>query len=647
MKDAKRFINAVSALILVTLMLFAFPPRTIRAAPSWWDSSWQYRMPINAIENSGVNLTNYQVPITLNTVSFDYSKAKANGDDVRFTSDGVECDYWIETWDPSGESRVWVEVPNIPAGGTATVYMYYGNPDATGTTNGEATFEFFDDFGDGTLDKWKYATGASVATDNTQPIQFGTYAMNLAHTGSGYIKCDTALMQNAAIRVLMKDMGTGSSGSPDADGVVGLRGSDSNAYDGILVEHDTDMGFHFDIGAAGIVPGDYITFNVWEWQEFAAYGITPSNHQAKHWLYGDTEPSSYSLSATSVSVTTAGLPFLRVASGQAHISVAMVRQWTSPEPTINLGEESEQAGADFSAQPTEGVAPLGVQFTDQSTGDYDSWLWEFGDGDTSDDANPRHTYSTPGTYTVSLTVSGPGGTDTETREDCITVYEGVNANFDAQPTMGEAPLTVQFRDRSDGDYDLRSWSFGDGETSHSRNPSHTYQNEGFYTVTLTVSGEGGRDTVTKRDLIIVEAQNLPARLVVQDLNISAVYAQPGQAIGITAKVANEGGSWGSDTVELLINGDFEQSVGVGVSPGTGQMVSFTVYRIEPGEYQVNIGNASGTFYIIEEPSKQTQSGGLLNLVGGLDTSGIIAIVCIGVIILGGIITIFLMTTRRA
>ena len=83
--------------------------------------------------------------ITLNTISFDYSKAKANGDDVRFTFDGIECDYWIENWNPSGESKVWVEVPSIPSGGTATIYMYCGNPDATGTSNGEATFEFFDD----------------------------------------------------------------------------------------------------------------------------------------------------------------------------------------------------------------------------------------------------------------------------------------------------------------------------------------------------------------------------------------------------------------------------------------------------------------------------------------------------------------------
>jgi len=149
-------------------------------------------------------------------------------------------------------------------------------------------------------------------------------------------------MLDAGIRVLMKDPGTGGSGSPDADGVVGLRGSDSDTYDGIMVEHDTDTGFHFDIGATGNVPGDYITFDVWEWQEFVAYGTIPSDHQAKHWEYGAAEPSTYSLKATSVSVTTAGLPFVRVASGEAHISVVAVRKYVNPEPTVSLGAEEKR-----------------------------------------------------------------------------------------------------------------------------------------------------------------------------------------------------------------------------------------------------------------------------------------------------------------
>lgn len=77
--------------------------------------------------------------------------------------------------------------------------------------------------------------------------------------------------------------------------------------------------------------------------------------------------------------------------------------------------------ADFSAKPTFGNAPLTVQFTDESIGDIDTWLWDFGDGGTSNIQNPDHTYEIFDLYTVSLTVSGPGGADSETKNNLIRV----------------------------------------------------------------------------------------------------------------------------------------------------------------------------------------------------------------------------------
>jgi PKD repeat protein len=77
--------------------------------------------------------------------------------------------------------------------------------------------------------------------------------------------------------------------------------------------------------------------------------------------------------------------------------------------------------AEFSATPTTGLAPLGVQFTDKSTGNVTSWLWDFGDGKTSTAHNPTNTYIKEGKYTVELTVSGPCGEDTETKVKYISV----------------------------------------------------------------------------------------------------------------------------------------------------------------------------------------------------------------------------------
>lgn len=85
--------------------------------------------------------------------------------------------------------------------------------------------------------------------------------------------------------------------------------------------------------------------------------------------------------------------------------------------------------AEFAASQTTGYAPLTVNFTDLTFGDPTTWSWGFGDGASSDEQNPIHTYDEVGTYTVSLTVEGPEGADTEIKIDHI-VIESIPADFD-------------------------------------------------------------------------------------------------------------------------------------------------------------------------------------------------------------------------
>ena len=77
--------------------------------------------------------------------------------------------------------------------------------------------------------------------------------------------------------------------------------------------------------------------------------------------------------------------------------------------------------AGFSGTPLSGMAPLQVAFTDLSTGNVASWAWDFGDGATSTNQNPSHTYASAGSYDVALTVTGPGGSDTETKTGYVNV----------------------------------------------------------------------------------------------------------------------------------------------------------------------------------------------------------------------------------
>jgi autotransporter-associated beta strand protein len=82
--------------------------------------------------------------------------------------------------------------------------------------------------------------------------------------------------------------------------------------------------------------------------------------------------------------------------------------------------------AQFTFTPDSGAAPLEVTFTDQSTGNITSRLWIFGDGTTASTANATHTYTTAGTYSVTLKVSGPAGSDSLQRSDAITVAADIS-----------------------------------------------------------------------------------------------------------------------------------------------------------------------------------------------------------------------------
>jgi PKD repeat protein len=167
------------------------------------------------------------------------------------------------------------------------------------------------------------------------------------------------------------------------------------------------------------------------------------------------------------------------------------------------GDPVSGLSANFYSNPTSGCKPLPVNFTDQSSGNPTSWAWNFGDGGTSNQQNPSHTFSNAGSYTVTLTVSNQCGSDSETKTNYITVYCAPVANFNGSPTNGCSPLTVQFNDQSTCNPTSWNWNFGDGGTSNQQNPSHTFSNAGSYTVTLTVSNQCGSDSEIKINYITV------------------------------------------------------------------------------------------------------------------------------------------------
>jgi len=173
--------------------------------------------------------------------------------------------------------------------------------------------------------------------------------------------------------------------------------------------------------------------------------------------------------------------------------------------------------AEFEGSPRLGCAPLTVNFTDKSTGTITSWWWEFGDGGTSAEQNPSYTYQNSGDYTVSLTVTGPSGSDTEIKTDYVSISDVPVADFSGSTTAGCQPLIVDFTDLSTGNPASWNWDFGDGGTSIEQNPIYTYNDPGVYTITLTAANTCGSDVAVKTDYIQVDSCGPTKAFAISDI----------------------------------------------------------------------------------------------------------------------------------
>ena len=176
---------------------------------------------------------------------------------------------------------------------------------------------------------------------------------------------------------------------------------------------------------------------------------------------------------------------------------------------ITLTEPSLDAVFTMSPAGGEGDAPLTATFTDATFGRHSIISWNFGDGSSQPTTNPvTHTFETPGTYTITLTVVRDDSEDSWSNE--LTVSDPVPVPlFHVNVSSGKYPLTVQFTDDSSisrGNITGWLWDFDDGYTSTEQNPVHTYTDVGSYDVKLTVTSDKGKsDSVTDTNCVNTES----------------------------------------------------------------------------------------------------------------------------------------------
>ncbi len=160
--------------------------------------------------------------------------------------------------------------------------------------------------------------------------------------------------------------------------------------------------------------------------------------------------------------------------------------------------------ASFTHTPEEGCEDLEVSFQDTSPDPLESISWNFGDGNTSTDLNPTHTYTAPGCYTVVMTRVVNGCVSIGFTDRCIKVFPQPDVVTTNDNQKGcTAPHLVNFTSSYPADIVNVEWDFGDGNTSDLQNPSHQFESTGIFPVKLKLTNSSGCVSTVPTDTIYV------------------------------------------------------------------------------------------------------------------------------------------------
>ena len=157
--------------------------------------------------------------------------------------------------------------------------------------------------------------------------------------------------------------------------------------------------------------------------------------------------------------------------------------------------------------PDSGCVPYSKYFSANVTtvDSVTNYLWDFGDGTTSTDATPTHIYNQQGVFTVKVTIKTAGGCmDSAMMPKAIITNSRPVVNFSASPLNSCASTVIKFKDESSSDAIKWLWDFGDGTTSISKNPLHSYNDTGYFDIQLVAWNSGCPDTVKFTDYVYIK-----------------------------------------------------------------------------------------------------------------------------------------------
>jgi len=282
----------------------------------YWNSTWSNRKKITLTGNTSGSQTDYQL---LLNVTYE-SEMNSDFSDIRFCNDTDQLSAWLESKVNESYALIWVKFPHIPANGeTKDYWMYYGNSGANAYWDGDATFEFFDDFSGSSLDseKWSiFGTGSYEVADNLLKIT------NSASTYTGIESIDILDMTDKAIKYRDRvDVGA-FSGSYDR---TGIRCIGENSDFWCVWELKYDDNVYIGIGGSSQTTGS----NPRPDNSFCDLNMYPESGNTRFWQDGGFDITS-TLSddlPTAVNIRWDGY------KSNADLDWIFVRKYTSFEPT--------------------------------------------------------------------------------------------------------------------------------------------------------------------------------------------------------------------------------------------------------------------------------------------------------------------------
>ncbi len=329
-KHLKTWLAILGVLVASWAVVFLLrSPEPTRA--SWWDETWLYRRAIQISNDNGEDLEDFQVAITLDTASLiTDGKMQNDCSDLRTTdNNGNLIPHWIEENNPGcndAATKVWTKVPTVYDGTDATtVYIYYGNANASSVENGDNVFEFFDDFEDGVNTAiWNTDSDYEVVDGELKIWGSDNTALYSKESFSGDIKVVSRVMKE-------------SDGDLDSGFWLSYNGGSVGA---LVVLDDINNGNH-----NGISMGTWATMAT----TFSNNPTDSSWHSLSAWRYGGNMYANFSDETinTTNNYTTNPIGIFSDSDSSArkmrvdHIAVCKA---VSSEPTTSLDSEEISPG---------------------------------------------------------------------------------------------------------------------------------------------------------------------------------------------------------------------------------------------------------------------------------------------------------------